>query len=439
MRETARLIAWKVLTPVITTTRTIGRWLIGLLIAALPVSGLPISGARAAVTLEHTTDGWRFAADGAPLTVRGAAVANTSLPLLQGLAATGATAVRTYGPDQAGVLATARAAGLRVLFGLDLQPARRGFDYADAKVRQAEIDRLLPAVRAHKDDPALLAWGVGNEVETGAADPRIAWAAADALAQAVHTVDPAHPTVLVVGDGGPETLTLINAATPHIDVIGINAYAGAALTAADRLRAAGITRPLLIGELGSLGQWQAGRKPWGAPVELTSTQKATFYADILPKLAHDPRIAGTFVFLWGAKQEQTATWHGLLLADGTRLGPGDAMTLAWTGQPPVHPVPVIKGIGINADVFAPGAPLSAGIDVTGTGPMTYQWSVTAEARDLRIGGDAETPPSTLPLTFTGTNAVTGHAPQTPGAYRLFVVVRDSTGGAATANLPFLVQ
>ena len=107
---------------------------------------------------------------------------------------------------------------------------------------------------------------------------------------------------------------------PNVELLGINVYAGAVFDLPQRLRDAGITKPVVIAELGPLGQWQAGRKPWGAPVELTSTEKARFFTEALVFLSKQPQIRGAFPFLWGAKQEQTATWHGLLLADGSATG-----------------------------------------------------------------------------------------------------------------------
>lgn len=378
------------------------------------------------VGVQAIPGGWTMTIDGAPAVVRGAAASLYTPDSLHTLAQTGATALRTYGRDQVDALAAARTAGLGVVFGLDVEPGR-SVDYGDPAQRQREIARLLPFVFAHRDDPALLAWGIGNEIEADTADPRSSWRMADALAAAIAAIDPHHPTVLTIADTSRERLALLAESTPHVAIIALNAYAGAASNGADRLTAAGVHKPLMIAELGPLGQWQAGRKPWGAPVELTSTEKARFYADILPKLAHDPRIVGVFAFLWGAKTEQTATWHGLLLPDGTRLGAVDAMTTAWTGSSPAHPVPIIKGIGINADGIAHGAPLSAGIDARGDGPLTYRWSLTTEAGN------------TVPLTVPPDKAMATTAPTTPGAYRLFIEVRDTHGGAATANLPFLVQ
>ena len=64
----------------------------------------------------------------------------------------------------------------------------------------------------------------------------------------------------------------------------------------------------------------------------------------------------------------------------------------------------------------------------------------AESTYLKHGGDAESVPPTFPQAVA-----TGRGPECsvifppPGAYRLFLVVRDGKGGASTANLPFLSE
>ncbi len=358
------------------------------------------------------------------------------------LAAAGAKVVRVYREADAWVLDEAQRLGLKVVMGLWVEHPRHGFDYADTKAVHAQEQALLAAVTRHRHHPALLAWGVGNEVETGIADPLPLWREIDRLAGLIKRLDPAHPTLMVVADTGMDAFRALAACCPNVDLLGLNVYAGAVFDLPQRLREAGVTKPVVIAELGPLGQWQAGGKPWGAPVELTSTEKARFFTSALAFLEEQPQIRGAFPFLWGAKQEQTATWHGLLLADGSETAMSDALAAAW-GRPSAQPAPVIRGIGIGADEFAPGAEISAGVDALahdGT-PLTTEWTVHAEATDLRKGGDAEAAPPRINVRVLHADAAAVRflAPAAPGAYRLFITVRDRNGKAATANLPFFIR
>lgn len=362
---------------------------------------------------------------------------------LEKLAAAGARVIRVYRESDAWVLDEARRLGLGVVMGLWVGHPRHGFRLDDQAALQAQEARIRRFVSRYRNHPALLAWGVGNEVETGEADPLPAWREVDRLAAVVKALDPAHPTLMVVADTSLERLRLLAGCCAAVDLVGINLYAGAVFDLAQRLREAGISKPVVISELGPLGQWQAGRKPWGAPVELTSRQKADFFRAALPVLRANPQIRGVFPFLWGAKQEQTETWHGLLLADGSLTEMSDALAEAW-GRPPAVPAPTILGIGIAADVFAPGQQISAGVDArssAGEVSLQTEWKVLAEATDLRLGGDLEAAPARIGVEVLAADArqVRFIAPQRPGAYRLFITVRDASGKAATANLPFLVR
>jgi hypothetical protein len=358
------------------------------------------------------------------------------------LAAAGAKVVRVYRQSDAWVLAEAERLGLKVVMGLWVEHPRHGFDYTDEKAVQAQEATLLEFVARYRNHPALLAWGVGNEVETGTPDPLPLWREVDRLAGLVKHLDPVHPTMMVVADTGMDGLRALAGCCANVDLLGINVYAGAVFDLPQRLRDAGITKPVVVAELGPLGQWQAGRKPWGAPVELTSTEKARFFTEALAFLKEQPQIRGAFPFLWGAKQEQTATWHGLLLADGSPTAMSDALAAAW-GRPVAAPAPVIRGIGIGANEFAPGAEIGAGVDAAAHdgGVLNTEWAVFAEATDLRKGGDAETPPARIDVRVLHADpaSVRFIAPAQPGAYRLFITVRDGAGKAATANLPFRVR
>lgn len=360
---------------------------------------------------------------------------------LQKLADAGARVVRVYRESDAWVLDAAQALGMKVVMGLWLAHPRHGFDYGDARAVAAQEARVRDFVQRYRAHPALLAWGVGNEVETGVADPRPLWREIDRIAGIVKALDPKHPTVMVVADNSDDWLRPLADCCRHVDLLGLNLYGGSIFELPARLQRLGIVKPVLVAELGPLGQWQAGRKPWGAPVELISRQKADFFRDALTFVAGQPQIVAAFPFLWGEKQEQTATWHSLL--DRGRLtAMTDALAGAW-GHPPEHAAPRILGIGIAADEFPAGGEVSAGVDAHAFDGSTLstEWVVRAEATDLRIGGDIEAAPPRIDVKVLQADArsVRFVAPATPGAYRLFITVTDRTGKVATANLPFLVR
>lgn len=359
---------------------------------------------------------------------------------LEKLAAAGAQVVRVYRERDAWVLDDAQRLGLKVIMGLSIPQRRQSRAIDDPAVFAAHAAQMREFVLRHRNHPALLAWVVGNETELGDTDPRPAWQLVERFAAVVKAADPNHPTMMAVTDNGPEQFGWLADCCAHIDLIGVNVFADAVFDLPRRLAEAGVRKPVVIAELGPLGQWQAGRKPWGAPVEFTSRQKADFFRRALPALRQQPQVIGTLAFLWGAKNEQTPTWHGLLLADGSPTEVSETLAELW-GRPPAEPPPSLTGIGISNDEFAPSAAVSASVTATGSQPLRYEWTLYRDADQLSAGKDGEAALQPIPLNMhtDPPGSVRFSAPTEPGPYRLFVTIRDAQGRAATGNLPLWVR
>ena len=74
-------------------------------------------------------------------------------------------------------------------------------------------------------------------------------------------------------------------------------------------------------------------------------------------------------------------------------------------------------------------------------PLDVVWLVRTDDTEVKFAGQAEAEQKSLPkAVVTGdVQGATIRAPKSPGPYRLFVTVKDRQSGAATANLPFLVE
>lgn len=431
---------------------------LALLIGTLAMTIVPTA-ARAGepgpipVRIERDGAGYRMLRGGEPYEVRGVGGSRR----LELLAEVGGNSFRTWGAQQLDetrvgpdgverpLLDHAHHLGLTVAVGFWLEHERHGFDYTDTAAVQKQLDELATFVRRFKDHPAILVWGVGNEVEIGSDNPERVFRAIETAAKLVKSIDPHHPVMAVTAEIGDDKASMVQRLCPSVDLLGINSYGGLS-SLADRLRAQGVDKPYLVTEYGRLGHWETGSTPWGAPYEQTSSEKASFLREGYERsIAGSPACLGGYAFLWGNKQERTHTWYGMFLDSGEKTEAVDALAQLWTGKTPANRAPTISRIEIHADgrVFAPGAPLGASVraEDADRDTLRYEWEVLEEATDLRMGGDNEAKPpkvSGLIQSKPGPQ-VRLETPDKPGAYRLFVTVYDDHGGAATANVPFRVE
>lgn len=379
---------------------------------------------------------------GMPYVIKGAGGGGS----LELLAASGANSIRTWGADSLGpLLDRAQRLGLTVTVGFWLGHERHGFDYADHAMVAAQYERVRAGILRYKDHPAVLAWALGNEME-GFADggnPAI-WAAVESLAVLAHRLDPGHPTMTVTADIGGKRVESLHRLCPSIDIMGINSYGGAG-SLPERYRNAGGTKPYVVTEYGPPGTWETGRNAWGAVEEWSSTRKAGFYRDTYTRLAADSAgCLGSYAFTWGAKQEATATWYGMLLPDGARLAAADAMAELWSGRAPGNRCPVIESLALEASSeVEPGSTVR--VKLVASDPerdsLTFRWALSADPVSYETGGDNRPAPRRYreSIVSAGPNGAELRMPGRPGKYRVAVVVRDGKGGAAVANVPLHVK
>jgi hypothetical protein len=272
------------------------------------------------------------------------------------------------------------------------------------------------------------------------------WKELNILAGIVKEEDPNHPVMTVIAGASGVKVKNLLAYCPNIDILGVNAYASASGAGAAVVQQ-GWTKPFVLTEFGPSGQWEVEKTAWGAPIEPTANEKAASYFAVQKMVTDDSKniCLGTYAFLWGHKQEATSTWYGMFLSSGEKLPQADAMSFCWTGHWPKTRCPRIKALdtSVAEKSVSAGSTQQATVDAIdpNQAPMEYDWQVVDENTVIGVGGDAEPVPTSHPECIDGhpDKALAFTAPNTPGAYRLFLTIRDGLGGATTANVPFQVQ
>jgi len=272
----------------------------------------------------------------------------------------GVDAVRTWSVEQSvGAMRAGSSVGLKVAAGIYLTTFKDKYEGEYCKLDnrwwQDELDKIIPNVTQHRNDPALLWWQVGNELELS-----ISWAGGSEclyrrlewVASHVKAADPNHPVGTAIAGFHKVKVGLMHTLCPSLDFIGLNVYGGDAYHLAAKLATAGWTRPYAVTEYGSAGAWMVPSTPWGSPVEPTSTQKAVEIGQIHTECLAEDSCIGTFAFMWGWKWEMTPTWFSTFNewraagADEPITDMVHALQEVWTGKAPENPSPSITAVAV---------------------------------------------------------------------------------------------
>lgn len=414
-------------------------WMLGLAAFFALALAPAVSAQAVRVELRQTSDGWQLLRGGEPYRVQGAG----GDQYLDQLAAAGGNSIRTWGvgPETRALLDEAHTHGLTVTVGIWLGHERHGFDYENLDQVAEQFDKVRAAVLEYKDHPALLAWGLGNEMEGyEQGDNPAIWSHVEACAAMVKRLDPDHPTLTVIAEIGGRKLESIHKLCPSIDIVGINTYGGAQ-SIPQRYAVSDITKPYIVTEFGPAGTWEVGRNSFDAPEELTSTAKGPIYRDVYNALVADAgHCLGSYAFLWGAKVEATSTWFGMYLPDGSKLAAVDAMTECWSGKKPADLCPVIESFGLDGTyIQEPGATVRVTLSAADpeSDALDAVWVLSLDPLTYETAGDFVEAPPTFPDHIVSADAkgCELRLPDDGGVYRITVFVRDAAGNAATANLP----
>jgi hypothetical protein len=398
------------------------------------------------VEVRQQEDGWRLYRGGSLYYINGAGGSR----YFDELAATGGNSVRTWSTQNAqDILDEAHKRGLTVTLGLDVARERHGFDYNDTAAVAEQLEQLRIEVQKYKNHPALLMWGIGNELNLHYTNPKV-WDAVNDIARMIHDEDPNHPATTMLAGINQAEVDLIRARVPALDLLAVNAY-GDLPSVPEKVRSLGWTKPYIVTEWGPTGHWEVAKTAWGVPIEETSSEKAAVYRRRYEaSMGTDTEMnLGSYVFLWGQKQERTPTWYGLFTEAGQVSEVVDVMQYLWTGSWPRNRAPhldsmLVDGKRATANIYLqPGRSYSATVyasDPNGD-QLSYRWELLPESTDLKEGGDRENRPAPLEgqLAEAADGQLTLRAPAQEGAYRLFVYVTDGNNKVATANTPFYVQ
>ncbi len=415
------------------------------LIFSLNLEAKPQGAAATKYELVKQNGGFQLLRNGQPYFIKGAGGTN----YLDRLKAYGGNSIRTWNTRSGEkVLDEAQRLELTVTMGLNVGVERHGFDYNDSKAVAEQLQRLRKEVLKYKDHPALMAWGIGNELNLNYKNPKV-WDAVNEIAEMIHEIDPNHLVTTMLAGINQSEVDYIKARCPSLDLISVQVY-GDLASVPEKIRQVGWNKAYMVTEWGPTGHWEGPQTPWKASVEETSSQKAAVYKSRYEaSIASDKHCIGSYVFLWGQKQERTPTWYGLFTEAGEENEVVDVMNYLWTGAWPENRAPHLDSILLDGKKIIDFIYLKPGqtypvqafvVDINGDS-LTSRWELLPESTDLKEGGDRESRPSPMNGHIKGEkfDSAVLKAPAHEGAYRLFLYTSDGKNKVATANIPFFVK
>ena len=320
------------------------------------------------------------------------------------------------------------------------------FDYEARGDRM--VERFIEKVEGIGDHPAILMWGLGNEVHLDPEYLRVA----NRMSEAIHERFPHHVTSLTMVNAKPEHIELVKTHAPDIDVIGMQSYSVGAVRGHIRNLEQHWGKPFYVSEFNGKGPWNFGKTEWGEAYDETVDRKVADLRQCYEIIDESPLCLGSTVFVWGYFNVNRATYFSLLLdehpngkgrnasPEGLLMTPqAEVVAEHFTGRPfEGNRAPVLNAVAFADDkrdlTTTPGGPVTVDLgstDADGDETRYTIWVLDSKPnRPKAVSG---------PFEASADGTVTFKAPNKAGEYLVMAYVFDDNGGASASTLPLRVQ
>lgn len=330
-------------------------------------------------TVEKLENQWVLKVNGEPFEVKGTTfgydkdVSNYDA-YFKDLKYLGVNTIRTWatGENTPALLDAAHSNGMKVMVGIWMRHGRPGmedddsFNYLeDTQGIEDQYNSALAVVKQYKDHPAVLTWGVGNEVylNMGTDEEKLAYSKLlERTCTAIKTLDNHHPITSV--EAWTFGMDWWQSYVPSIDIYGLNSYGAGVNFLAEEMQKRNIDKPYIVTEFGVIGEWDVSEDKNGVKLEPSDAQKY----DAIAKGYHDwiankPNCLGVYVFHYSNGKDFGGVW--LMTHYKGKYRPQYwAIREAYTGRKPENYVPEISTLELPESVIKSGTWIPATLNAT---------------------------------------------------------------------------
>ncbi|GAB4157095.1 MAG: hypothetical protein Tsb0033_08480 [Winogradskyella sp.] len=359
----------------------------------------------------------------------------------------GVNTIRTWGTDgnTPALLDAAERHDIKVMLGIWLRHGRPGmedddsFDYlTDTKGMEAMYNAAVETVNTYRDHPALLSWGVGNEVYLNMAtdEEKLAYSKfLERVCSNIKKLDANHPITSV--EAWTFGLDWWEKYVPSIDIYGLNSYGPGVGLLQDELDKSQIDKPYIVTEFGVIGEWDVPADKNGVKIEPSDKQK---YDAIVKGYANwikdKPSCLGVYVFHYSSGTDFGGVWL-MTHFKGLFRPQYWAIREAFTGQTPDNQVPVIKTFSLPDAEYNSETWIPVSLDVSDVENEALDISFYYNQRE----GSRRRRNQILSLNFRG-NLEQGfeiQLPQEQGVIKAYAFAKDTYGNLGIASTSIKVK
>ena len=337
--------------------------------------------------------------------------------------------------------------GLTVTLGIEIGRPYWGedFNYWNIIKVNEKIEELRPYIEAYKDHPALLMWGIGNEVSLKGGNRYLIYYVINQVAKMIKEVDPDHPTMTAINI---KTIGRVKYLMSDIDILGYNGFKLIEEFYEENKNYVdeGWGKAYIFTEWGPPGHWEVQDTEWGAPLEMINAEKVYFMKRYWHLMNQDSlAFLGSYAFYWGNKYEITSTWFSHFSEEGLESGSIDFLKSSWQDEPYENSTPSISKILINDKTPELNLYLKADslysaktlVDYQQKDSLKFKWEIRPEESKFYEVDEYQ---YNMKHLFVNDDAddIEFKTPTNEGAYRLFVFVSDESGKFTSHSYPFYV-